>query len=759
MKINILAFGDRFASSYQSLEHELVKHGNISYHREKDFANVDAAINYIRNSSFNAVVMPNPYGNERRMYIYKKLKLLKFPVIVFDRGALPDSWFFDLGFNADSETYHPLNWDYVLEDNKEKEIIDYIEKIKKGDNALEKQGERVGAERLKSELGIEDKKVIFVPFQRPEDTVIKHFSDGYDEFVREIEELNKYINKHLHDEWIVIAKKHPLEMLRPSENITFVDDDINIYDLIEMSEMVVLINSGVGLLSMLWEKPVLHFGKTFYSHPKLNTKVESHKDILYYMSQPLAVDKNKMIRYIRYLKEDVYSFAEFETERVLQKDKSYRNITKYINFTQVNFPNIENILKKKILLITQVIPWPINRGSAQRTDQMIRSLLENDYSVDVIVSNLSERGITSSDIEDRLSKRYRGANFIVRKHPSLLDKSKKGTKERKLYYLYLLTLMYDYMSFNKFKVFSFRLMPYNIRKLVDKKLASGMYDIYYSNYLYNVPSNIKNHNVEVVSDIHDLQYRRIENDVIPAVGKFQALLYKIFYKSSELKRLNLVDKIISISPIETKLIQKVMPNKNIVTIPATADANNNFIDKVDQKYDITFIGSNSDANRDSLLWFLNECYPYIIKNNSNIKFLIQGKITRNKLIKNNAIFKNNLNKSIIASDYVEYLSDVYSDTKVIICPIIKGSGMKIKVIEALSFAKAIVGTDIAFEGINIENDEEGIVANDSNEFAREVLGLISNEKQRNNMQISAYELFKSEHSFDSCVIEMSKVLI
>ncbi len=390
---------------------------------------------------------------------------------------------------------------------------------------------------------------------------------------------------------------------------------------------------------------------------------------------------------------------------------------------------------------------------------MIRSLLENDYSVDVIVSNLSERGITSSDIEDRLSKRYRGANFIVRKHPSLLNKSKKGIKEKKFYYLYLLTLMYDYMSFNKFKVFSFRLMPYNIRKLVDKKLASGMYDIYYSNYLYNVPSNITNHNVKVVSDIHDLQYRRIENDVIPAVGKFQALLYKIFYKSSEFKRLDLVDKIISISPIETKLIQKFMPNKNIITIPATADANNSFIDKVDQKYDITFIGSNSDANRDSLLWFLNECYPYIIKNNSNIKFLIQGKITGNKLILNNEVFNNNLNKNIIASDYVEYLSDVYSDTKVIICPIIKGSGMKIKVIEALSFAKVIVGTDIAFEGINIENDEEGIVANDSNEFAREILGLISNEKRRNNMQISAYELFKSEHSFDSCVIEMSKVLI
>lgn len=389
---------------------------------------------------------------------------------------------------------------------------------------------------------------------------------------------------------------------------------------------------------------------------------------------------------------------------------------------------------------------------------MIRSLLENDYSVDVIISNLSERGILSSDIEKRLTERYRGANFFVRKHPSLLDKSKKGTKERKLYYLYLLTLMFDYISFNKFKVFSFRLMPYNIRKLVDKKLSSGKYDTYYSNYLYNVPSNIKKYNVKVVSDIHDLQYRRIENDVIPSVGKVQAFLYKIFYKYSELKRLKLVDKIISISPIETKLIQQFMPNKYITTIPATADINNDIFDKLDQKYDITFIGSNSDANRDSLLWFLNECYPYIIKNNSNIQFLIQGKITRNKLIKNNKVFQDNLNKNIITSDYIEYLSDVYSDTKVIICPIIKGSGMKIKVIEALSFAKAIVGTDIAFEGINVISDEDAIVTNDNEEFAKEVLNLINNEKQRKFIQANAFELFKTEHSFEKCVLEIKKVV-
>lgn len=352
MAQNILALGDRFSKAYTSIEHALLPLGNIIYKDEKKFENVDEIIDFIKSHSplINLVIMPNPYGNKRRMYTYKKLKEINFPIVCFDRGALPDSWFFDIGFNADSPSYHPINWDNELNDEQKDNIIEYINTLKIGDKALEEQSERLGTENLKEELGLDGKKIIFVPFQRPGDTVIQHFSDGYNKFVKEIVKLNQIIQKNYSDEWIIVAKKHPLETSKPTEEIAFVDDDTNIYDLIEIADMVVLINSGVGVLSMLYNKPVYYFGQTFYGHESINRKVSSVMDILYYMKNPLNVDKEKVYRFIHHLKNNVYSFGDFETEKVLQKDGSYRNTTVYIDFYDFKFPKEVNLLKKKFYL-------------------------------------------------------------------------------------------------------------------------------------------------------------------------------------------------------------------------------------------------------------------------------------------------------------------------------------------------------------------------------------------------------------------------
>jgi len=350
--MNILALGDRFSAAYRSIEHKLIEVGNLIYRSEHSFKNVDEIIDFIKTHTplINLVIMPNPYGNKRRMYTYKRLKEINFPVVCFDRGALPDSWFFDIGFNADSLTYHPLNWDKELTLKEKEDVIRYIEEIQKGNKALEEQGERIGGENLKEILGLKGKKVIFVPFQRPEDTVIKYFSNGYEKFVKEIIRLNEIIKKQYGDEWVLIAKKHPLENERPTDEIIFVEDDTNIYDLIEMSDLIVLINSGVGVLSMLYNKPVCYFGEVFYGHYDINRKVSIAEDVLYYMQNPFAVNEEKVYRFIFHLKHNVYSFGHFEVEKVLQQNGNYRTITRYIDFYDFKFPKNINIVKKKFYL-------------------------------------------------------------------------------------------------------------------------------------------------------------------------------------------------------------------------------------------------------------------------------------------------------------------------------------------------------------------------------------------------------------------------
>ncbi len=107
-------------------------------------------------------------------------------------------------------------------------------------------------------LNLEGKKVLLVPFQRPSDTTIKYFSDpigNFENFVSLVEDVNAELCQ-AGSLWALIAKRHPLEVERPSRNLQFVDDETHINDLIDLADAVLVVNSGVGLLAQLWEKPV-----------------------------------------------------------------------------------------------------------------------------------------------------------------------------------------------------------------------------------------------------------------------------------------------------------------------------------------------------------------------------------------------------------------------------------------------------------------------------------------------------------------------
>ncbi len=344
--LEILALGDRFSAAYRSIEETVRSFGDISFREESSFSTAEDAISHVRNSSFDLVIMPNPYGNERRRWIYSHLKKLKFPVLVFDRGALPGSWFFDVGFNADSETYHPLKWDIPLTQEENASIVKYIETAKELP-PLEAQGVRQGGEKLKAELGLVGKKILFVPFQRPSDTTIKFFSgklENFDNFIKLVNKTKKLLAT-MAPEWTIVAKRHPLEQVRPMADVTFVDDDTHVHDLLEMADCALLVNSGVGVLSALFETPVLHAGDAFYSHPGLNRHVASPEDVVYWLQKGFDVCTETRNRFTHHLVNNVYSFGSFETELVLQKDGAYRNITQKINFDKVTLP--EEIKKKK----------------------------------------------------------------------------------------------------------------------------------------------------------------------------------------------------------------------------------------------------------------------------------------------------------------------------------------------------------------------------------------------------------------------------
>lgn len=303
--------------------------------------NIENILNFLKTNKIDIIVIQNPFQNEKRLNIYKYFKLNKIRVLISDRGALPNSWFFDRnGFNASSQSYDAKYWDNVLSKTKEKRVVEYINYEINNYKSLEKQGSRIGKKNLRKKLNIpKNKKVLFVPLQRPSDTVIKYFSKNVDNIEHFFNNIID-IQEKLKDDWIILIKKHPLETQRLYEDIfMYTDDNTHFKDLIELCDAIVLINSGVGVISMMYSKPVYHFGDAFYSHPLINREVKSSGDVINFLEkEEFKVDFEKVKRFISYLIDDFYSFGNFITEEKVMEDDSRRTITTKINFYKIIFP-------------------------------------------------------------------------------------------------------------------------------------------------------------------------------------------------------------------------------------------------------------------------------------------------------------------------------------------------------------------------------------------------------------------------------------
>lgn len=351
------AFGNKFivmgtpnSNLTRCLREALPLLGEPVYLSEADF--IDTEGNFLSTEFFETVsgfgagliLFNAPYGRESRRQIYDWCRRVDFPYLVFERGALPESWFFDQnGFNADSRSYDPVHWDKPLTSGQLETVNTYIEQAVRGHSALEAQSDRIGKKAIAAKLGIGGKRVLFVPLQRPSDTVIKFMSGpigSHDNFLHIIDEAASILKRH---GWVVLCKRHPLETESPElTHAKYVPHDTNFLDLIDMSDAVALINSGVGLYAMMMEKPCYIFGNAFYYIDGVNRRITT-PNVQALVSEILtgySVDMTRVHKFMSYLIERFYSFGTPRTHLRKELDGSWRSITTEIDFYKLRLPHV-----------------------------------------------------------------------------------------------------------------------------------------------------------------------------------------------------------------------------------------------------------------------------------------------------------------------------------------------------------------------------------------------------------------------------------
>jgi glycosyltransferase involved in cell wall biosynthesis len=187
----------------------------------------------------------------------------------------------------------------------------------------------------------------------------------------------------------------------------------------------------------------------------------------------------------------------------------------------------------------------------------------------------------------------------------------------------------------------------------------------------------------------------------------------------ETKMLAAADTIVAIQRDEAAVLQCKLPSHEILVAPIAALPVSG--PQVGRAEIVLFVGSSAAPNVDGIKWFIEFCWPKVLERCPGAMLYIVGSVC-------DALGQVPAATKLL--NVVESLEDLYAEASVVIAPLRAGSGLKIKLIEALSKGKAVVATPTTMQGVSDILGSCTLVADSAPRFASMVTNLLGDESAR-----------------------------
>lgn len=221
----------------------------------------------------------------------------------------------------------------------------------------------------------------------------------------------------------------------------------------------------------------------------------------------------------------------------------------------------------------------------------------------------------------------------------------------------------------------------------------------------------------------DIRYQRVESY---RKGGYQPDDSNWTWKN-ESELLCKADVLLAIQKDDAKTLQKMAPECEVLCAPmSTKYSLHNNDDQIPRR--CMFVGSNVDHNVYGIRWFLKDVWPIILCSLPDASLNVCGSVCYE-------IHEEFPNVRLINS--LGPWNEVYAATEVCLIPLVVGSGLKIKLVEALSHGRACVSTSVGIQGIQELTNKAILVADTAEEFAEAVITILNNPKKRKKMEEQA----------------------
>jgi glycosyltransferase involved in cell wall biosynthesis len=159
---------------------------------------------------------------------------------------------------------------------------------------------------------------------------------------------------------------------------------------------------------------------------------------------------------------------------------------------------------------------------------------------------------------------------------------------------------------------------------------------------------------------------------------------------------------------------------------------------------LLFVGSGYEPNVRGVDWFLSEVAPRLERMRpGRFSLDLVGTVGAETRARGRAI-------PVRVHGLVDSLAPHYARASVVIAPIFEGTGLKVKVVEAIAHGKALVATPEALRGVSSRASDAAIGAADAESFANALIALDSDDAARCKQEQRAASAARDSFSPDAC---------
>ena len=392
-----------------------------------------------------------------------------------------------------------------------------------------------------------------------------------------------------------------------------------------------------------------------------------------------------------------------------------------------------------ITIITPWLPYPLTSGGAQAQYNFIDTLRKEHHIAIIFPLN----GKNRIEAMRHLQEIWPEVSF----HP----------------YSYFRQMTHGAFLKDKIvRAIKLKVCPNSDRFLVERALKP--YGFYFTkDYMAFVNSVIKAHNTDLIQ-VEFYQYQHIvrflpkqirkvfvQHEIryvrnrrllasIKLTPKEEALFEQV--TQDDIDDLNTYDQIISL----TETDKEVMLLDGVVTPIAVSPAavNTKVLPYQEWKGTVTFVGGYSHIpNQEGMAWFIKEVLPLVkVDELKAINVVGSGWPQHYQQIHPKLHFMG----------FVDDMQAVLQGS-IVMVPILTGSGMRMKILDAAATCTPIVTTTVGVEGLNFQHQASCLIADTPADFANAINNLIAHANQRKALATQAQAVFQEQYS----VAALSKV--